>query len=143
MKIGAFFTGGVIAGVLRSRKAYVPAGGPPASYSTAGPVTYSVADILSGIIVRDTNGAARTDVTPTAAQLVAGVPGVRVGDVLQCEIINGADAAEVITLTGGTGVTFDPNETAVARVIGQNSSKTLFIRFTNVTPGSEAAVAYL
>jgi hypothetical protein len=115
----------------------------PASYNTAGPVTYTAADILGGIIVRDTNGASRIDVLPTAAQIVAAYKGAAVGDVLRCKIINGADAAEVLTINAGAGGAFDANQTAASCVIGQNASKDLFIRLTNVTPGAEAYVAYL
>lgn len=115
----------------------------PASYATAGPQTYTAADILGGIIVRDTNGASRSDVLPTAALLVAAIPGVRVGDVVRALIINGADAAEVLTIGAGAGGGFDTNQTAAARNIGQNASKILTIRFTNVTAASEAYVAYL
>lgn len=115
----------------------------PQSYATVGPQTYTAADILGGVIVRDTNGASRTDVLPTAALLVAALPGVAVGDVVECDIINGADAAEVLTISAGVGGGFDTNQTASSRVIGQNGSKTLLVRFTNVTAASEAYVAYL
>lgn len=115
----------------------------PASVATAGGATITAAQILGGIIVRDTNGASRTDTLPTAALLVAALPGVRVGDVVRCQIINGADAAEVLTIAAGAGGAFDANQTAASQVIGQNGSKTLTIRFTNVTAASEAYVAYL
>lgn len=113
-----------------------------ASYSTAGPQTYTAADILGRTIVRDPNGAGRTDVLPTAALLVAAVPGAKVGQILDCLIVNGADAAETITLSAGTGGGFDANQTASSRVIPQNASKLVRIRLTNVTPSSEAYVAY-
>lgn len=115
----------------------------PASIATVGPATYTAAQILGGIIVRDTNGAARSDTLPTAALLVAALPGVRVGDVVRCQIINGADAAEVLTILVGAGGAFDANQTAASQVIGQNVSKTLTIRFTNVTAAAEAYVVYL
>jgi len=114
----------------------------PASYATAGPQTYTAADILSRTIVRDPAGASRTDVLPTAALLVAALPGVRVGDTIDCLITNGADAAETITITAGTGGGFDANQTAASRVIGQLGQKIIRIRFTNVTAASEAYVAY-
>lgn len=114
----------------------------PASYATAGPQTFSAADILGRTIVRDPNGASRTDVLPTAALLVAALPGVRIGDTVDCLIVNGADAAETITVTAGTGGTFDANQTAASRIIGQNASKIVRLRFTNVTAASEAYVAY-
>lgn len=115
----------------------------PASYSTAGAVTLTAADLLGSIIVADTNGAGRTYTLPTAALLVAAIPGVAVGDIVRCLIVNGADAAEVLTLAAGSGGGFDANQTASSRVIGQNTSKTIAIRITNVTAASEAYVAYL
>jgi len=115
----------------------------PASKNTAGAVTYTAAELLGGIIVRDPNGAGRTDILPTAALLVAAVPGARVGDVIRTLIVNGADAAEAITISAGTGGAFDANQTASSQVIPQNASKTLTIRLTNVTASSEAYVAYL
>jgi predicted RecA/RadA family phage recombinase len=114
----------------------------PASYATAGAQTYTAADILGGIIVRDPNGASRSDVLPTAALLVAALPGARVGDLVDCLIVNGADAAETITIGAGAGGAFDANQTAASRVIGQNSQKSVVIRLTNVTPASEAYVVY-
>lgn len=114
----------------------------PASINTAGNVTLTAAQILGGIIVRDPNGAGRTDTLPTAALLVAAAPGAQVGDTVQCLIVNGADAAETITVAAGTGGGFDANQTAASRVIGQNNSKLLKVRFTNVTPGAEAYVVY-
>lgn len=114
----------------------------PASYATAGNQTYTVTDILSSVIVRDTAGGNRTDVLPTAALLVAGMKNPRVGDIVDCLIVNGADAAETLTLSAGSGGAFDTNQTASSRVIGQNGSKLVRIRLTNVTSGSEAYVVY-
>lgn len=114
----------------------------PASYATAAPQTYTAADMLSGTIVRDPNGAARTDVLPTAALLVAAVPSAKIGDTIETLITNGADAAEVLTLSAGAGGTFDANQTAASRVIGQNASKLVKCRLTNVTLTTEAYVIY-
>lgn len=112
------------------------------SDATAGARTYTAAEVIGGIIVRDPNGAGRTDTLPTAALLVAALDRPRVGDTLTLAIINGADAAETITLNAGTGGGFDTNQTAASRVIPQNSSKDVYIRLTNVTAGSEAYVVY-
>lgn len=126
------------------RVSNVKAGTPaPTSISTAGAGTLSAAQLMTGVIVRDTNGASRTDTLDTAAAIVAAVPGAKVGDMLECYIINGADAAEVLTIAAGTGGGFDANQTASSRDIIQNTSKLLHIRLTNVTPSSEAYVAYL
>lgn len=113
------------------------------SDATAGARTYTAAEILGGIIVRDPNGAGRSDVLPTAALLVAAIPGATIGDTIECYIVNGADAAETITIGAGAGGGFDANQTAASRVIPQNTSKMLTIRLTNVTAASEAYVAYL
>lgn len=112
------------------------------SDATAGARTYTAAEVIGGIIVRDPNGAGRTDTLPTAALLVAALDRPRVGDTLTLAIINGADAAETITLNAGTGGGFDTNQTDASRVIPQNSSKDVYIRLTNVTAGSEAYVVY-
>ena len=127
--------------VLRPDAVY-SSDGTPTSVSTAGNVTVTAAQMLAGIFVRDPNGAGRTDTFDTAVALVAAVPDAKVGDVIQLLIVNGADAAETITLAGGTGGTFDANQTAASRVIPQNTSKTVRIRLTNVTSGSEAYVIY-
>jgi len=117
-----------------------------ASYNTAGAVTYTAADILGGLIVRDPNGAGRTDVLPTAALLVAAVAAAfgsaEVGQRLQVHIINGADAAEAITIQEGTGGGWDANQVS-AKTIPQNTSKDVYIELTNVSSGSEAYVAYI
>jgi len=117
----------------------------PASYSTAGAVTFLASDIYNGLIVRNPNGGARSDVTPSAAQLVAGCPGVQVGDIIFAQLINGsagAADAENITITAGAGISFDANQSAASRIVRSGSSKTLYFRFTNVTLGSEAVTLY-
>lgn len=108
-------------------------GGAPASDATAGAGTYTAAQVLSGIIVRDCAGASRTDTFPTAALLVAAIPGCEVGDTLRVHIVNGSDAAETLTLAAGSGGDFDTNQTAASRVISQNQSKDVYIRITNVS----------
>ena len=106
--------------------------------ATAGNVTYTAAQMLGGLILRDPAGAARSDVTPTAALLVAGLPGVAVDDVVECIVVNTADAAEVLTITAGTGVTLVPASVTPT----QNEIARLLIRFTNVTASSEACTIY-
>lgn len=117
-------------------------GGAPASVATAGAGTYTAAQVLGGIIVRDCAGASRTDTFPTAALLVAALPGAKIGDTLRVHIINGSDAAETITLAAGSGGGFDTNQTTASRVIGQNASKDVYVRITAVASGSEAYVLY-
>jgi len=118
-------------------------GAAAASIATAGAETYTAAQILGGIIVRDCAGASRSDTLPTAALLVAAMPNPAVGDIVRCRIINGSDPiTEVITLLAGTGGGFDANQTAVSRLVGGGNSKDILIRLTNVTASSEAYVVY-
>lgn len=105
--------------------------------STAGAKTYTAANLLGGLILRDPNGGARSDVTPTAAQLVAGFTGAAVGSSFEFTIRNTADDSEVITLTEGSGVTLSGTMT-----IAQNNSKRFLAVFTNVTGSSEAVTIY-
>lgn len=109
-------------------------GGAPSSINTATAVTYTTTHVLSGIIVRDPNGGSRTDTFPTATAMVAAVPGVEIGDTFQVHIINGADAAETLTLAEGTGGGFDTNQTATSRVISQFGSKDVYLRITGISP---------
>jgi hypothetical protein len=105
--------------------------------STAGALTYTAAMLLGGIILRDPNGAGRSDVTPTAALLLAAIPGAIVGTAFEFTIRNTADAAETITVTAGTGATLSGTMT-----IAQNNSKRFLVVFTNVTAASEAYTVY-
>jgi hypothetical protein len=96
----------------------------PVSIATVGPATYSVAQLEAGIINRDPNGSSRTDTTPTAA-LIIGTFNLNFNDdTIQVLLRNTSDAAETITLAGGTGVTIGG-----AAVIAAGESRTLtFVR---------------
>lgn len=91
--------------------------------ATAGAETLTAAMLLSGLILRDPAGAGRTDTTDTAAAIIAAADLDNDGDSIQCIIINTADAAEAITLAGGTGVTFGN----VGQTIAQNESAILLL----------------
>ncbi len=110
----------------------------PTTITTAAAVTYTGAQFLAGLILRDPNGAGRSDVTPTAALMRAAVgrPAF-VGQTVEFVIRNTADAAETITMTAGTGVTLSGTMT-----IAQNNTKRFQLVFTNVTPGQEAATLF-
>jgi hypothetical protein len=73
--------------------------------------------------------------------IVAGCPGCKVGDVIDCVISNAADAAETITITQGTGGTLVTG--IAAAVIAQNAAKVVRIRLTNVGSGTEAYDTYV
>lgn len=108
-----------------------------ATITTVGVATYTAANFLGGIILRDPNGAGRSDVTPTAALLLAAMPRAEVGQAVEFFIRNTADAAETITMTAGTGVTLSGTMT-----IAQNNTKEFVAVFTNVTGGAEAYTLY-
>lgn len=72
---------------------------------TAGNVIYTAASLINGLLVRDPNGADRTDTTPDASQIVAAIPGAVVGTSFLFTVYNTADAAETVTLALGTNVT--------------------------------------
>lgn len=114
----------------------------PTLKNTAGAMTYTAADCLGGIILRDPNGAGRTDVLPTAALLVALMVDERIGDTIDFMVINTADAAETITMTAGSGGAFDTNQTATSKTVTQDTTKWFRIRLTGVVAGSEAYVVY-
>jgi len=109
----------------------------PAVITTAGAVTYTAQQLLGGMILRDPAGASRSDTLPSAALLVAAIPGIAVAQFFDVIIRNDAGGAFTITLLAGAGVTLGGTAT-----IAQSTSKALRIRFTNVTPGSEAYTAF-
>jgi hypothetical protein len=103
------------------------------SIDTAGAVTYTAAQLLGGLILRDPNGAGRSDVTPTAALIIAAISQAGVGNSFEFTIRNTADAAETITVTDGTGVTLSGTMT-----IAQNNSR----RFLAVVTGATTVTIY-
>lgn len=106
--------------------------------TTADAVTYTAAQMLGGLILRDPNGGARSDVTPTAAQIVAGLPSyAQLNDItFLCHLINTADASEVLTLTAGNGVTLKPATITLA----QNENALLLVRITDASDTANQAV---
>ncbi len=105
--------------------------------ATAGAKTYTAAELIGGLILRDPAGGSRNDVSPTAALIVAGFAGGIVGSSFEFTIRNTADAAETITLTAGAGVTLSGTMT-----IAQNNSKRFLCRLDNVGSGTEAVTIY-
>ena len=101
-----------------------------ATITTAGAVTLTAAQLLGGVILRDPNGSARTDTTPTAT-LLRDAMGYELVDNLGFMFLyrNDADAAETITLAGGTGVTISGTAT-----IAQNNSKLFLALLTDKAP---------
>lgn len=119
----------------------------PVANNTAGAATYTTAELLRGILVRDPSGASRADVFPTAALIVAALAAkyeeAKVGMMIDFLLVNNADAAETITMTLGAGMTSGvPLGTQVSSAIAQNTSRRFTIRVTNVTAAAEAVVIF-
>lgn len=108
-----------------------------ATLSDAANDTYTVAEVLGGLILRDTNGAARTDTLPDAADLLAAIPGAIVGTSFKFTVRNTADAAETLTVAAGAGGTISGTAT-----IAESNSKEFLVVFTDVDSGSEAYTVY-
>lgn len=110
--------------------------------TTAGAATYTAANVVNGFIIRDPNGAGRSDVTPTAAELLAQARtvfgNIAVGSNFVFEIANTADGNETITVTAGSGVTLWP----ASQTIAQNTNGRFRAVFTNITASSEAVTIY-
>lgn len=117
----------------------------PANASYTSNQTYLASDLIGGIIVHDGTGGV-TATLPTAALLRVGLSAfgspARVGDTIYCLITNGANVSGTITIAAGSGGAFDANQGGGSKVIGFGTSKTVLVRMTNVTPGSEAYVIY-
>lgn len=74
--------------------------------STAGPATYTAAQMVDAIIDRNGGTSDRADVTDTAVNIVAAIPGAIVGSAFTLNLRNvSTTAGEKIGITGGTGVT--------------------------------------
>lgn len=91
-------------------------------------VTYTAAEILGGLILRDPVGSARADLFPTAASIIAAIPNCQTGDSFEVHIRNTADGAETITMTTNTGLTLSGTMT-----IAQNNAKSFKVVVTSAT----------
>lgn len=98
--------------------------------------TVTAAQLLKKIIDAVPTGAA-TFTLPTAALLVAAMPGVKVGDTFEFIITNNSAGANTITVAAGTGGTADGTVT-----VAQNVVRKFVVHITNVTASSEAYTVY-
>lgn len=108
--------------------------------TTEDDASYTAAQLLAGLIDRDPNGADRADTLPTAAALVAALPGVVAGSTFDFTIRNltDAQAGETITVTApDASVTISGVAT-----VELGKSRQFRVRFDNVTAGAEAYTAY-
>ncbi len=105
--------------------------------AVAGAQTYTAAQLLGGMILHDPSGGAATGTTATAALIVTALNGAANGTSFDVVFRNTADAAETITVAGGTGVTISGTAT-----VAQNNSKTFRFVVTESASGNEAITAY-
>lgn len=118
---------GVAPGTLNGKKS-------EATASTTAALT--AAQVLGGFVNSVPTGAV-TLTLPTAALLVAALPGAKVGDAVDLSIENSSAGANSITLAAGSGGTLRGGAT-----VAQNKSALVRILVTNVTASSEAYVAH-
>lgn len=111
----------------------------PASFNAASSPTAQ--QILNGIITQSTASTAALTL-PSASAIAAALRqfssrGIIAGDTIFVTIVAGG--AGPVTITNGAGITPDANTSAS---IPAGTERTLALRFTNGTPGSEAIVYY-
>jgi hypothetical protein len=100
--------------------------------SGAGSVTLTVDQFVNGIYVQADGGAAANKTTPTAAAIVAGIKGCKVGTCFSFMLRN-EDAADAMTVVGGTGVTVKGTATVAA------TKNSIWVGYVvSVTASSEA-----
>lgn len=98
--------------------------------------TVTAAQLLNKVIDGTPTGAA-TYTLPTAALLVAAIPGCEVGDSFDFSINNKSGGANTITVAAGSGGTADGTLT-----VAQHVNRRFQVTITNVTGASEAYIVY-
>jgi hypothetical protein len=104
----------------------------PKTYATGGVLDMTADMLIGGVILRDCGGAARADLVPVAANLIAAMgPAPRVGQSFMFTIVNTSDAAETITVTVQT----DDTSTTLAGVmtIAQSNQESFICTMTSAT----------
>lgn len=124
-------------------KIVTPSISTPIADATAGPITITAAMMLSGLLLRDCNGASRNDTLDTAANLVAaiGVGGwtPAVGQVIEFAVYNNSILGELLQFTMPIDITA---VAAAAYSIGPGQSTKFLVVLTDVSGGTEAADVY-
>ena len=98
--------------------------------STDDNVTYTAAQMISSLIYRSAMNDIRTDVTPTATDIIGALSSPAIGTAIKLCIFNLPDGFNTnsLTVNPGTGVTFDGGQTILS-----NSAKEYLLICTNVT----------
>lgn len=105
--------------------------------NTAGNETYTAAQMIGALILRDPNGSNRTDTTATAAEIIAALGNVAVGDTFHMYIRNTAGLPNSVTVAAGAGVTLDGT-----MLVAQNNTRQFLVRVDNIGVGTEAVTIY-
>lgn len=117
-----------------------PAGFHLVSTATAGPVTLTARQVLGGLILHEAENANDAVTLPTAASLAAAFNGVAVGSSIRFILKNtSSTSGDTSDITASTGITIFSGD---AISVGIGLTGEFLIVFTNVEPGSEAAVLY-
>lgn len=103
---------------------------------TTGAATLTATQFVMGVYTQADGGAAANITTPTAAAIVALIKGCAVGTSFDF-ILRNLDAADAMTLVGGTGVTVVGAATAAATSCAHFKAVV-----TNVTASSEAVIVF-
>jgi hypothetical protein len=108
----------------------------PVVLNNASGQTLTTAQMIVPLLDR-TGSSTPTDTTPTAAALVAALPGVKAGSSFEWSYRNRGSGTA--TLAGGTGVTSATGNTLTVATL---HTRRFLIVFVTVTPGSEAITIY-
>lgn len=124
---------------------YMQGTGTPTSAAPTGATTLTAAQMLTGIVVLNSGATAFTLTLDTAANILSAMngasAGIQVGDYLQFLVINGSSTTGgTITVAGGSGVSFDTNQSSTTIPI--QTSKWFNLRCTNATSASAAFTMY-
>lgn len=122
-KIGDALTHVTVSGRLSSSRVST-------TVASATGVTLTAAQIMQAVIVRSGAGAV-TDTTPTAALIVAAIPGCEVGSSFEFRIAN--DNTDLLTIAAGAGVTLSRTTT-----VAPGHQRTFVAIVTNASAGTQA-----
>lgn len=119
--------GAVVAGAAVNRD-YRPV----TTVTAIGARTYTTTELLSGYILRTgLLSSGSTDVLPTAADLIAAIPGVLTGSSFTVVVDMGSTPEAAVTINGAsTGVTYGAS---CSTAIDTNDATTLLINITSAT----------
>lgn len=133
MRMGSFFTTGMLPGLIRPGR-LVTVGGTVSALppnKVAATPAFTVAELLGGFIRLTPTGAINIEL-PSAAAFFSYLPDLRVGDRIQCVLVNQAAGAFTVTVGAAAGgINFAP---AATPTVAQGVRKVLDLLVTAKTP---------